>query len=186
MPAYLIDRHRRVRWLNRAGVELLGERTGQLFWRLVAPEDIHTARQRFARRLLRETTEDAPITLLDRAGRRVRLQLVCVPMTDDGAVDGIFGLAIRAPGPGHRAAGQAPVGEQSELPTPRQLEVLHLLARGLETSEIASALGLAEHTVRNHMRGLFRQLGVKSRLQAVLRGHQFGLLETEDLLADRP
>ena len=64
--------------------------------------------------------------------------------------------------------------------------MLRLLAQGLETSEIAARLGVVEHTARNHMRGLFRELGVHSRLQAVLRGYQVGLLDTEELVPMRP
>jgi DNA-binding CsgD family transcriptional regulator len=69
--------------------------------------------------------------------------------------------------------------------TPRQLEALRLLAEGLETAEIARAMGVVPHTARNHLRGLFRELGVRSRLHAVIRGYQLGLLDVEDLLSDK-
>jgi two-component system nitrate/nitrite response regulator NarL len=60
--------------------------------------------------------------------------------------------------------------------TPRQYDVLALLAEGASTPQIASALGLAEETVRNHVRQLLRRLGVHSRLAAVAYARRNGLL----------
>ena len=184
-PAYFIDRHRRLRWLNIAGRELLGDRIGQLFCRVVAREDVSAARNQLARRILGEVSKDVFLTFIDREGQRVRAHLVSVPVTVDGEIVGLFGLVCGVPGARHEAGRQPGPGERSELLTPRQLEVLRLLAQGLETSEIAARLGVVEHTARNHMRGLFRELGVHSRLQAVLRGYQVGLLDTEELVPMR-
>jgi DNA-binding CsgD family transcriptional regulator len=181
-PAYLVDPHRRLLWLNLAGRELFGDQTGQLFCRLVAREDVSAARNQLARRILGEVSKDVFITLIDRAGQRIRADLVSVPVTVAGEIVGIFGLAHRVPAENHERGRQSRPGERARLLTPRQLEVLYLLARGLGTSELAARLGVTEHTARNHMRGLFRELDVHSRLQAVLRGYQLGLLDTDDLL----
>ena len=51
--------------------------------------------------------------------------------------------------------------------TPRQIEVLRLLEQGRSTKQIAAALHLSPETVRNHIRRLFRALGVNTRLEAV-------------------
>jgi DNA-binding NarL/FixJ family response regulator len=51
--------------------------------------------------------------------------------------------------------------------TPRQVEVLRLLEQGRSTKQIAAELHLSTETVRNHIRRLFRALGVNSRLEAV-------------------
>ena len=51
--------------------------------------------------------------------------------------------------------------------TPRQVEVLRLLEQGRSTKQIAAELHLSTETVRNHVRRLFRALGVHSRLEAV-------------------
>ena len=51
--------------------------------------------------------------------------------------------------------------------TPRQAEVLRLLERGHSTSQISGELHLSPETVRNHIRHLFRALGVHSRIEAV-------------------
>jgi DNA-binding CsgD family transcriptional regulator len=184
-PAYYVDRYRRLRWLNLAGVELLGEKVGQLFCRVVAPEEVNAVRNHLARRMLGDAARDFHLTLIDRTGGRVRTHLVSVPITVNGKIVGIFGLACAVPGPSHKSRRQSRGATGAQLPTPRQLEVLRLLAGGHETSEIAAKLGVAEHTARNHMRGLFRELGVHSRLQAVIRGLQLGLLDIEDLLAEQ-
>ena len=185
-PAYFIDPHRRLLWLNHAGRELLGDQTGQLFCRVVAREDVSAARNQLARRILGEVSQGVFITLIDKSGQRVRAHLVSVPVTVDGEIVGIFGLACRVPDESQeRRCRPHPLARPPRL-TPRQLEVLDLLARGFGTPELAARLGVTEHTARNHMRGLFRELDVHSRLQAVLRGYQVGVLDIDDLLPPDP
>jgi DNA-binding NarL/FixJ family response regulator len=60
--------------------------------------------------------------------------------------------------------------------TPRELEVLRLLAGGYANREIASALHLAPGTVKNHVSSLLLKLGVRDRTKAVLRALHLGLL----------
>ena len=61
--------------------------------------------------------------------------------------------------------------------TRRQLEVLHLLAEGHSTSEIAAELGLSTTTVRNYVADVLNVLGVHNRLQAVVAARKAGLIE---------
>jgi DNA-binding NarL/FixJ family response regulator len=61
-------------------------------------------------------------------------------------------------------------------PTARELEVTTLLAQGMSNREIAAALFISEHTVRNHLGHVFSKLGVTSRTQAVVRAGQIGWL----------
>jgi DNA-binding CsgD family transcriptional regulator len=51
--------------------------------------------------------------------------------------------------------------------TPRELEILQLIARGLSTREIAAALFVSENTVKTHASRLFDKLGVNRRIKAV-------------------
>ena len=60
--------------------------------------------------------------------------------------------------------------------TPRQQDVLKLLAQGAGTREIAEQLGCSEVTARNHINAILRRLGVHSRLQAVLEAQRVGLV----------
>jgi DNA-binding NarL/FixJ family response regulator len=60
--------------------------------------------------------------------------------------------------------------------TPRELEVLELLARGLDNSEIAHALYLSRHTVKNHVSTILMKLQVENRIQAAVRAVRGGLV----------
>ena len=60
--------------------------------------------------------------------------------------------------------------------TPRQLEILGLLADGQPVKTVARRLGLMETTVRNHIRLLFFELGVHSQLEAVARARAYELV----------
>jgi DNA-binding NarL/FixJ family response regulator len=53
--------------------------------------------------------------------------------------------------------------------TARQADVLHLLAEGRSTKDIARRLGLAVPTVKTHLAAVYRQLGARNRLQAVVK-----------------
>ena len=63
-----------------------------------------------------------------------------------------------------------------EALTPRELEVLELLARGLDNSEIARALYLSQHTVKNHVSTILNKLQVQNRIQAAVRAVRGGLV----------
>jgi PAS domain S-box-containing protein len=60
--------------------------------------------------------------------------------------------------------------------TPRRREVLGLLAEGVPAKLIAARLGLAEATVRNHIRAVLAALGAHSQLEAVAEARRRGLL----------
>ncbi|HMI19869.1 MAG TPA: response regulator transcription factor [Sphingomonas sp.] len=60
--------------------------------------------------------------------------------------------------------------------TGRQLEVLELLALGHGNKEIRHRLGIAERTVRAHLTELFVTLGAQTRVQAILRARELGLI----------
>lgn len=59
--------------------------------------------------------------------------------------------------------------------TPREREVLDLVARGLGNAAIAGRLGLSPKTVGNHVSALFGKLGVATRAEAVVRAREAGL-----------
>ncbi|MEW5959239.1 MAG: response regulator transcription factor [Chloroflexota bacterium] len=60
--------------------------------------------------------------------------------------------------------------------TPREREVLHLLAEGLANKAIARRLGISEHTVKFHVNAILGKLGAQSRTEAVVRATRLGLL----------
>ncbi len=60
--------------------------------------------------------------------------------------------------------------------TPRELEILNLIAEGMSNREIAEALFVSENTVKTHSSRVFDKLGAKRRTQAVQLGKELGLL----------
>jgi DNA-binding NarL/FixJ family response regulator len=75
------------------------------------------------------------------------------------------------------ASRQSERNQLMALLTRRELEVLNLLARGLDTVGIAGELGIANHTVEWHVRHLIEKLGVHSKLQAVVKAARKGLIQ---------
>ena len=67
--------------------------------------------------------------------------------------------------------------ELLEQLTPREGEVLRLLADGLGNKDIAVKLGISEHTIKFHIHSLLGKLGAASRTEAVTRGLRSGLIE---------
>ena len=60
--------------------------------------------------------------------------------------------------------------------TPRELEVLHLLASGASTAAAAASLGISTATLRAHVQAVLRKLGAHSRLEAVAEAARLGLV----------
>ena len=60
--------------------------------------------------------------------------------------------------------------------TPRELEILELIASGLSNREIAEAIFVSENTVKTHSSRLFNKLGARRRTQAVQLGKKAGLI----------
>jgi two-component system nitrate/nitrite response regulator NarL len=67
-------------------------------------------------------------------------------------------------------------GSPTETLTPRELEVLRLLAEGLPNKAIALRLDISEHTVKFHLNAILGKLGAQSRTEAVVQAIRLGLV----------
>ena len=92
------------------------------------------------------------------------------------------GLVLLDPGVTSELASRVP-SDNSGIPsealdelTPREIEVLRMLAEGLGNKEIAARLAISEHTVKFHISSILDKLGASSRTEAVTLGIRRGLI----------
>src|SRR5262249_115170 len=94
VPAYVIDRHGIIRWLNPAARRLVGDVRGRQLTSVVAPEESRRAREIFTRNLLGPSTgSDNKVVVMDADGERLSVELSAVPLRQGGHVIGVFGQA---------------------------------------------------------------------------------------------
>ena len=108
----------------------------------------------------------------------------------DIATDDIL-AAIRSVYEGRRcippqiAARMAERIRHSDL-TPREIDVLKLIAKGFSNKQIGDRLGIAEATVKNHVVSLLGKLGVQDRTHAVTLALERNIIDLEDVDVDDP
>ena len=171
LPVFAIRSDGVIRWLNMAAEREVGEKVGTHFTQVVAPESQAAVRDAFASKIVgsRDAT-DYEAVLVRKDGTRANVEICSVPVDGDAGIAGVFGVAgIEDGNP------RVPMPRDPQL-TPRQAEVLMYLARGAKTDDMARAMGVSKETVRNHIRGLLRSLGVHSRLEAVTTARMRGLV----------
>jgi DNA-binding CsgD family transcriptional regulator len=168
----LLDAEGLIVWQNEASLARVGDRRGVDYLTLLAPEHRHGAAKEFERlRAMTGGWDRRPVVVVtDR--RRVRSLSIAVPLRTDGEFKGLLALGL-------------PVDDDAPewSLTPRQLETLSLLADGRSTKEIAKTLCISLETARNHIRRLLRALGAHSRLEAVARGRELGILGNDPAMS---
>jgi len=169
VPSYAIDSVGVIRWLNPAAIALIGDVRGRQQSSVVAPEQARTARESFTRKIMgTEKSTDAEIVLVGPGGMRILAEVSSVPLREGGRIVGVFGVIPRRD--------DRPPPEPHPKLTPRQNEVLHLLAAGHSTAQIADELHISLETTRNHVRRMLHALDAHSRVEAIAVAHRDGLL----------
>jgi DNA-binding NarL/FixJ family response regulator len=125
--------------------------------------------------VLLDGVDDDDVVRLVRSGARVT-------RPERGSVAALLDAAF-APDPREHDAPvlQLPADPPHERPmlTRRQLEVVHLIARGHTSQEIADALGVRPKTVENYKQRVFVRLGVQNQAHAVARCARLGLMDDQ-------
>lgn len=61
--------------------------------------------------------------------------------------------------------------------SPREIEILRIVAQGASNKEIADRLFISEGTVKNHLSSILSKLGVRDRMQAILKAREYGIID---------
>jgi two-component system, NarL family, nitrate/nitrite response regulator NarL len=92
-----------------------------------------------------------------------------------------FGKALPAARQAPAGDGAAPLAvalrHAEDVLTPRESEVLTLLAEGLSNKEIAVRLEISEHTAKFHVNSILQKMGAQKRVEAVVRAAKMGIIE---------
>ena len=184
-PLFAFDEEQTIVAWNQGAEELTGissaDAVGQPCWVVLAGHHDSGAlmchkqcsRARLAREGWPVQTEAMNIHGPDEP-RRIAVDTVSV---NNGNGSSLF-LHLMRDAPVAVAADEQPLHDLGRPPrlTPRQLEVLRLLGEGSPARTISSKLGLAEATVRNHIRAVLLELSAHSQLEAVFRARSHDLL----------
>jgi PAS domain S-box-containing protein len=168
VPSFIGDRDGRIVWLNDAAKSAFGDRTGDLYTDVVAPEDVERVAAELDRMRTGGLRADYEVEAILHDGRRRRVEISSVAIDGNAVCHGVFGVVLR-PGSRLSAAAASPL-------TQRQQEVLELLARGQSTRQMAASLHLSRETIRNHIRDVLRGLGAHSRIEALAEARRRGLI----------
>jgi DNA-binding NarL/FixJ family response regulator len=98
------------------------------------------------------------------------------PAPDGSAATGKRGTGASASPARRGTAAPGRPGCDVSVLTPRELEVLGLVARGMSNAEIASKLTLSEATVKTHVARILTKLNLRDRVQAVVLAYETGLI----------
>jgi PAS domain S-box-containing protein len=166
VPASLHDVDGRFVHANAAAERASGYSNAQLLGRHVTELVSPDARENVARLFRRAVDHGEPTafeTVFTDAGGELRgVRAQHLPLRDGDTIFGVLILAFEV----RRLSEPLRIDREARL-TPRQREILDLIATGLSTAEVARALTLSPETVRNHLRNASRELGAHTRVEAI-------------------
>src|SRR5256886_2190652 len=174
VPASLHDVDGRFVHLNAAAERAIGFSRAQLLGRHFTEPVPQEARKNVAEQFPRAVEcgepTDFETVFIDASGQLRGVRAQHLPLCSGDAIVGVLILAFAA-----RRPPSVGLDPQPRL-TPRQREILNLIAAGLSTSEMAEKLSISTETVRNHLRSIFTELDVHTRLEAIATAQRLGLL----------
>jgi PAS domain S-box-containing protein len=139
---------------------------------LLRAEVRETVEAQFRRAVERGEPTDFETVFFDAGGHLRGVRAQHLPLRDGDTTVGVLILAFEV-----RHPPSEPVRFRSAPRlTPRQREILELIASGLSTTEVAKELTLSPETVRNHLRNAFGELGAHTRVEAIAAAQRLGLL----------
>lgn len=170
VPASLHDIEGRFLHMNataeRASGNSNAELVGRHYTALLPPEEREKVAAQFRRAAERGEPTDFESTFIDGSGRQRGVRAQHLPLRSNDEIVGVLILAFEV----GRPLSDPDHDPQPRL-TPRQREVLELIASGASTSVMAKKLTLSTETVRNHVRNVLRELHVQTRGSRRLRRH---------------
>jgi PAS domain S-box-containing protein len=145
---------------------------GRHFTALLRPEARENVEMQFRRAVERGEPSDFVTVFVDAGGHLRGVRAQHLPLRRDDTIVGVLILAFEV---------RLPSAEDLRLKpdprvTPRQREILVLIASGLSTAEVARELTLSPETVRNHLRNASRELRAHTRVEAIAAAQRLGLL----------
>jgi PAS domain S-box-containing protein len=162
---------------ERASGRSKEELIGGHFTDMLHPEARENVVAQFRRAVERGEPTHFETVFIDAAGHLRGVGAQHLPLRDGDTIVGVLILAFDV-----RRPPAEPLRLKSEPRlTSRQREILELVASGLSTAEVAKELTLSSETVRNHLRSVFRELGVHNRVEAIVAAQRLGLLAAPPL-----
>src|SRR5947209_11050719 len=176
VPASLHDVDGRFVHMNAAAERASGTTNARLlglhYTELLPEEARANVEAQFRRAVECGEPTDFETVFVDASGQLRGVRAQHLPLRSGDSIVGVLILAFAAQRPPPRPAGL----ESPPRLTPRQREILDLIAAGLSTSEMATKLTISTETVRNHLRSVFKELDVHTRLEAIVTARRLGLL----------
>jgi DNA-binding CsgD family transcriptional regulator len=188
-PSMVVDTEHRILLWNRGAERLLGRKASEVIGRrcheVLAGRDpfgnraCHTACSPCAMLRVGEPVRNFEMTVAMPGGANASLRISTSVVRREKWADLIVHTFESVETAAGVAAGEPPL-------TPRQKDVLRLVAAGLQNKEIAAKLGLSLATVRNHVHAILDALGLHSKLEAVALAFRSGWVEKPAVSGEAP
>ncbi len=181
VPASLHDVDGRFVHMNAAAERASGTTNARLlglhYTELLPEEARANVEAQFRRAVERGEPTDFETVFVDASGQLRGTRAQHLPLRDGDTIVGVLILAFDV----RRAPVELARLKPDPRLTPRQLEILELIASGLSTMDVARQLTLSPETVRNHLRNAFRELRAHNRVEAIATAQRLGLLAASAL-----